>query len=217
MKTACQTAIAVVVTFAMSIPAPAGCNCNGGASAGYSAIMPVTPYYGLGSVAAYGRHSAFWAHHNGYAPAIHAPHPAQADGRRYPIHPFGGDPTVGASLIPHVPGTLGETYTRTSHRIPEDKHPRLAMLAIRDNHVLAHVSVQKMNGFRMESGVWLFETDKPLVSWTENIVRIEAREDAADVEPHAVRFVRLIPGRLVYLDFHRPPEEAETETLPPMP
>ncbi|HIE97194.1 MAG: hypothetical protein ABGZ53_27775 [Fuerstiella sp.] len=209
MKTACQIAIVIVVTVTMSHHAPAGCSCNGGPSAGYAATMPVTPYHGLGSVAAYSRNSMFWAHNNGYMTAIHAPLPAQADGRRYPIQPFGGRPGLGSSLVPNVPGTLGETYTKTSHRIPEDKHPRLGMLAVRDNRVLAHLSVQKMSGFRMESGVWLFETDKPLVTWTENIVRIEAREEPEDVEPHTVRFVRLIPGRLVYLDFKRPAEEEE--------
>ena len=201
MKTVRQTAIAVVVILALSIPALAGCNCKGGASLGYAAAMPVTPYHGLGSVAAYGQYSTFGAYGYGYWSAIHAPHPLQADGRRYPIHLSGGCPDLGASLVPLVPGTLGKTYTRTSHRIPEDKHPRLGMLAVRETDDVAYLSVQKMSGFRMENGVWLFETDRPLFSWTENIVRVEARKEAADVEPHTVSFVRLIPGRLVYLDF----------------
>ncbi len=200
MKTVRQTAIAIAVMFALSIPALAGCNCDGGASAGYAA-MPVTPYHGLSSVAAYGHYSTLWAYGHGDTMPIHRPHPAQADGRRYPIHPSCGRADVGSSLVPLVPGTLGKTYTKTSHRIPEDKHPRLGMLAVRDNDKIAYLSVQKMSGFRMDSGVWLFETDRPLVSWTENIVRIEARREAADVEPYAVSFVRLIPGRLVYLDF----------------
>ena len=201
MKILFQSAIVFAVVTAMSIPALAGCNCNGGASMGYAAAMPVTPYHGLGSVASYGQYSAFSAYGSGDWTAIHAPHPAQADGRRYPIHPWGSRADVGSSLVPLVPGTLGKTYTRTSHRIPEDKHPRIGMLAVRDSDNVKYLSVQKMSGFRMESGVWLFETDVPLVSWTENIVRVEARNEAADVEPHTVSFVRLIPGRLVYLDF----------------
>ncbi|MCP4173223.1 MAG: hypothetical protein GY758_20895, partial [Fuerstiella sp.] len=80
-------------------------------------------------------------------------------------------------------------------------HPRLGMLAVRDTGKVKYLSVERMSGFRMDSGVWMFETDHPLVTWTENIVRIEARKDVADVEPYAVSFVRLIPGRLVYLDF----------------
>ena len=204
MKKVIQTAIvlATVVIFTISVRALAGCNCNGGASVGYSAAMPVTPYQGLGSVAAYCQYSAYWVY-GYYRPTmpIHGPHPAQADGRRYPIHPLPGRAAEESSLFPLVPGTLGKSYTKTSHMIPESKHPRLGMLAVRDSGKVEYLSVQRMNGFRMESGVWVFETDRPLVSWTENIVRIEARRDADDTEPYAVSFVRLIPGRLVYLDF----------------
>ncbi|MDG1896748.1 MAG: hypothetical protein P8J37_17735 [Fuerstiella sp.] len=191
---------AIVLILATSVPVLADCNCNGVQSNGYAAAVPVTPYQGLGSVATYGH--AFWTY-GYYAPTmpIHGPHPAQADGRRYPVHPPRGRAAEGASLVPLVPGTLGKTYTKTSRRIPEDKHPRLGMLAVRDSGKVQFLSVERMSGFRMESDVWLFETDRPLASWTENIVRIEARREAADVEPYAVSFVRLIPSRIVYLDF----------------
>lgn len=99
------------------------------------------------------------------------------------------------------PGTIGETYTRTSHRIPVDKHPRTGMLAVRDNNAAKFMSVEKMGGFRMKNGVWLFESDRPLEPGVSQIVRIEARHTPNDVEPHATKFVRLIPGRIVYLDF----------------
>jgi hypothetical protein len=204
MKKVIQTAtvVAIVIIFTMSPPALAGCNCNGGAAVGSAAVMPVTPYQGLASVAAYGQHSAHWVYgYYAHTMPIHGPHPAQADGRRYPIYPLCARAAKETSLVPLVPGTLGKTYTKTSHRIPEDKHPRLGMLAVRDSGKVEYLSVQRMSGFRMDSGVWLFETDRPLVSWTEDIVRIEARKEAADVEPYAVSFVRLIPGRLVYLDF----------------
>ncbi|MCP4505547.1 MAG: hypothetical protein GY826_04035 [Fuerstiella sp.] len=203
MKNVIQATIVVtmVVVFTMSIPALAGCHCGGGAI-GCASTMPLTPYHGLGSVAAYGQYSAYWAYSRPvHQMPIHGPHPAQADGRRYPIYPCCGAAAEESSLVPLVPGTLGKTYTKTSHRIPEDKHPRLGMLAVRDTGKVKYLSVERMSGFRMDSGVWMFETDHPLVTWTENIVRIEARKDVADVEPYAVSFVRLIPGRLVYLDF----------------
>ncbi len=99
------------------------------------------------------------------------------------------------------PGTIGETYTRASHPIPEDEHPRAAMLAVRDHGIEQNIQVQRMGGYRMTNGVWLFETTRPLTYCSENIVRVEARQDPNDIQPHKVKFVRLIPGRIVYLDF----------------
>ncbi|MEZ6062722.1 MAG: hypothetical protein R3C19_20450 [Planctomycetaceae bacterium] len=99
------------------------------------------------------------------------------------------------------PGTIGETYTRVSHPIPEDKHPRIAMLAVRDMGAEEHITVQRMGGYRMSNGIWFFESSRPLINCSENIVRVEARQNANDIQPYKVKFVRLIPGRIVYLDF----------------
>lgn len=99
------------------------------------------------------------------------------------------------------PGTLGQTYSRASHPIPEDKHPRSAMLAVRDHNAVKYLRTQNMGGFRMKNGIWLFETERPLFPGAEHIVRVEAREDKNDIQPFKVKFVRLIPGRIVYLDF----------------
>lgn len=140
--------------------------------------------------------------------AVHAPHPLQADGRRYPLSSSSGGIEFGRSaawdrnLTPLVPGTVGQTYSRTSHAIPTEKHPRIAMVAVRDHGRVANMSVNGMSGFRMSNGVWLFETDRPLVPGKENIVRVEARKDTHDIQPQEFRFVRLLPGRLVYLDFY---------------
>ncbi|MEZ6040866.1 MAG: hypothetical protein R3C20_10190 [Planctomycetaceae bacterium] len=100
-----------------------------------------------------------------------------------------------------LPGTVGETYTRPSHPIPHEKHPRTGMLAVRDNSGSPLLSVQRMGGFRMQNGVWLFESERPLDHGASQIVRVEARKNSNDIEPYATRFVRLIPGRIVYLDF----------------
>lgn len=99
------------------------------------------------------------------------------------------------------PGTLGQTYQRLSHPIPEDEHPRTAMLAVNDGGNREYLSIRGMGGFRMKNGIWLFETNSPLVHGVENIVRVEARRTPEDVAPFESRFVRLIPGRIVYLDF----------------
>ncbi len=100
------------------------------------------------------------------------------------------------------PGTLGTTYERPSHPIPAEKHPRTGMLAVRDGGAVPFLTVQRMGGFRMKStGVWLFESERPLDHGVCQIVRVEARRSVQEIEPYSTKFVRLIPGRIVYLDF----------------
>jgi hypothetical protein len=106
-----------------------------------------------------------------------------------------------APMVAPPPGTLGETYSRVSHPIPEDEHPRTAMLAVRDQKAVKYLRVQRMGGFQMKNGIWLFESARPLFPGQDHVVRVEARHDTADIEPYQVKFVRLIPGRIVYLDF----------------
>ncbi len=110
-----------------------------------------------------------------------------ADGRRQP------------TIAP--PGTLGRTYTQLSHAIPLDHHPRTAMLAVKDNRKVKYLTVGTMGGIRMKNGIWLFESTRPLDPGACQIVRVEARETPQDVEPYATRLVRLIPGRILYLEF----------------
>jgi hypothetical protein len=102
-------------------------------------------------------------------------------------------------IIP--PGTLGQTYTRVSHAIPLDKHPRTGMLAVKEDGNVPYLTVGIMGGVKMKNGIWLFESTRPLDPGACQIVRVEARQTPQDVEPCATRFVRLIPGRIVYLDF----------------
>jgi hypothetical protein len=104
-------------------------------------------------------------------------------------------------LSPMPPGTVGQTYSRPSHPVPVDEHPRTGMLAVRDNGTIPFLSVQNMGGIKMKSGIWLFESRRPLDPGACQIVRVEARYTSADVEPYETRFVRLLPGRIVYLDF----------------
>ncbi len=105
------------------------------------------------------------------------------------------------ALVPGPPGTVGQTYSRPSHPVPSDEHPRTAMLAVRDNGTVPFLSVNNMAGIKMKSGIWLFESRRPLDPGACQIVRVESRTTSADVEPYSTKFVRLIPGRIVYLDF----------------
>ncbi|MCA9064280.1 MAG: hypothetical protein KDA96_14520 [Planctomycetaceae bacterium] len=119
-----------------------------------------------------------------------------------------GPPVIPAAAYHQAPlesytpaGTLGTTYTRPSHPIPTDEHPRTGRLAVRDHGAVEHLTVKGMGGFRMKNGIWLFESIRPLDVGVSQVVRVEARRTADDVEPYAAKFVRLIPGRTVYLDF----------------
>ncbi len=105
------------------------------------------------------------------------------------------------ALSPSPPGTVGQTYVRSSHPIPTDEHPRTGMLAVRDNGTVPFLSVQTMGGIKMKSGIWLFESTRPLDPGACQIVRVEARQTPQDIEPYSTKFLRLIPGRIVYLDF----------------
>ncbi len=110
--------------------------------------------------------------------------------------------TYGAGELGIAPkGTIGQTYTRVSHPVPMDKHPRIGMLAVKDNGAVPYLSVGVMGGIKMKNGIWLFESTRPLDVGACQIVRVEARETPQDIEPYATRFVRLIPGRIVYLEF----------------
>jgi len=128
------------------------------------------------------------------------------NGDSFPDHRMLGEPFgVGShdgsqrEFIP--PGTLGQTYFRVSHPVPLDKHPRTGMLAVKDNGKVPYLTVGIMGGVKMKNGIWLFESTRPLDPGACQIIRVEARETPQDVEPYATRFVRLIPGRIVYLDF----------------
>lgn len=104
-------------------------------------------------------------------------------------------------------GTLGVTYLRHTHPVPEDKHPRSGMLAVRDKQRFRIVVVRGMSGLRLKNGVWLFESDRPLDPGASQIVCIEAKDHMMDVDAITKRYVRLIPGRIVYLDFSDPSED----------
>ncbi|MEX0716944.1 MAG: hypothetical protein WD066_10165 [Planctomycetaceae bacterium] len=140
-----------------------------------------------------------------------------AGGAGYAPHSFGGldaasapwghPPRAGVPPrrpLPEVlppPGTLGTTYTRTSRPIPEDKHPRMAMLEVR-GVAGREVTVAGMKGYKADDGVWHFETEKPLVPGAAPFIHeVRARDPADTSGAGDLRVVRLIPARIVTLDY----------------
>lgn len=113
--------------------------------------------------------------------------------------------------VPHPmaspPGTLGRTYYRATRMVPAYKHPRVGIL---DVHVAnaATVQVYHTSPFREEDlldgfqdyrneNLWRFES-KPLIPGIPQIYRVEAVDS---IGQRKVRYVRLIAGRVVDLDF----------------
>lgn len=104
------------------------------------------------------------------------------------------------------PGTLGQTYLRPTRPIPVDKHPRVSIIDVRSNGA-TQVKVYGTNEFRTkdaitgfqdrrDGSVWRFESE-PLVPGVPHIYRVDAHY--GETVQH--RYVRLVPGRIVTLDF----------------
>lgn len=135
-------------------------------------------------------------------PMLHDEGAGEADvDHSIPRPPLAENPFRGGEIGIMPPGTLGQTYSRVSHPVPLDKHPRTGMLAVKDNGTVPFLTVGVMGGVKMKNGIWLFESTRPLDPGACQIVRVEARQTPQDIEPYATRFVRLIPGRIVYLEF----------------
>ncbi len=121
---------------------------------------------------------------SGYAPAV----------VRRPLPP-----------VPPPPGTVGYTYRRTSRPVPLEKHPRVAMLEVRINGG-AEVTVDRLidseiEGYEGNDGLWHFETKKPLTPGLPRIVAVKAKRTVGGAIVNDVLYVRLIPGRVVDIEF----------------
>ena len=99
-------------------------------------------------------------------------------------------------------GTLGYTYKRPTALIPEDRHPRVGMLIVKDLPADAEVSAQGLEGFRATDGTWNFESDLPLFPGIPHIYRVVSKSWRDGRRSTDVRSVRLIPGRIVELNFY---------------
>lgn len=180
-------------------PVHAGCNCNKGGGAGYeSTPVPYPAANGMPS--------------EGFGQPTPAPAPAS------PVLPIssysavlGAGPVysgVMAGSITPPPGTLGQTYQRSSRPVPADKHPRAGLLEVRAAGAV-DVAVYDVENYRIEDRVdgfrnqddptmWHFES-KPLTPGLTHIYRVIIRRGKGkDFEE---RYVRLVMGRVVSVDF----------------
>ena len=108
------------------------------------------------------------------------------------------------------PGTLGYTYRRRSWRIPVEKHSRVAMLDVTapgasEVHVYTtnqYRLADELDGFQDPENpdLWHFETD-PLIPGLPHVYRVEAARPDIDPSLADVRYVRLIRGRRVTLEY----------------
>lgn len=140
---------------------------------------------------------------------------ALTPGQGYPGDLMGGPVTLPEMLssvpvrTPEVappPGTLGQTYLRPTRPVPVDKHPRVSIIDITANGA-TQIKVYGTNEYRTKDGItgfqdrrnaslWRFESE-PLVPGVPHIYRV----DAYFGESVQHRYVRLVPGRIVTLEF----------------
>lgn len=107
-------------------------------------------------------------------------------------------------------GTIGRTYSLPSRDIPADKHPRTAMLdviapnaiSVRLVNVYVHREEDDVDGFEdgRLKGLWRFET-LPLIPGNPHIYKVIFRFSDDPRAPEDVRYVRLIPGRIIELTY----------------
>ena len=160
----------------ISEPVDAGCNCGRGGSA-------LTGTYGPDVSRGYMGPESYMGMPGGTALQL-------------PMTPDVGPP----------PGTLGQTYQRPMRPIPVDKHPRIGIIDVRAPGATV-IKVHGTNEFRTKDGidgfqdrrdaaVWRFESD-PLMPGVPHIYRVVAKYGEVSHE----RYVRLVPGRIVTLQF----------------
>jgi hypothetical protein len=178
-------ALTALFAFPFAAVAEADCNCRGGMPSMAPAPMHPPGYGPL----------PYASPANPYGPQ-YAPPPAApcADGAG------GGRCDLGRYPAPAPPGTLGHTYDMCSRPLPEDEHPRSAGLEIRTCDV-ARIDVEKMEGYLGEDGLWHFTTEKPWIPGRPAIVKVVLERTTTDSLVKDVRTVRLVPGRILSLEF----------------
>ena len=159
----------------------AGCNCGKGG--GVYGPAPMSPAYNSGEV---------------YSGDFGQPAMPGAP-MAYPTLP----PTP---EVAPPPGTLGQTYQRPMRPIPVDKHPRISIVDVRapgatSVRVYGTYEYRTKDGFsgfqdRKDPSLWRMESE-PLVPGIPHIYRVVAKYgDTAQV-----KYIRMVPGRIVTLDF----------------
>ena len=193
----------------------AGCPCqNGGGSVGLSPI-PATTMSGPYASPYTGGADAY-----GYAGDV--PSSTMPGAGVNPMSPtvaqrYGGaaqtspktDPRTATTWEP-PPGTIGRTYRMKSRPVPVSMHPRAAIVDVRVKGA-SEVRVHGMNVYRTEDflegfqdhrepDMWHFQAD-PLMPGLKHIYRIEARFNGPEGPTMQERYVRLIMGRVIEVEF----------------
>lgn len=183
-------------------PVWAGCPCRGHAAAG-NYVDPL------------------WSQPQMHSPGMLQPIPEQygpvspsliSPAVPHPVTPGMAPPSplTTPDVITPPPGTLGKTYQLRSKPVPVDMHPRVALLDVYVPHAM-QVFVHDMNPYRTQDRLdgfqdvedphmWHFETE-PLYPGLPRIYRVEARINGADGPVTEERYVRLIMGRVIELQF----------------
>lgn len=101
------------------------------------------------------------------------------------------------------PGTLGKTYQRQSWPIPKDEHPRTAIIQVSaPGFTQMQVDgLADMEGFQRPDGAWIFKSKQPLTPGVPHIYHVKAGYKNSENNTWDVRTVRLIPGRVVTLEY----------------
>lgn len=178
--------------------ADAGCNCNKGGGA-----MVAAPVYGPQAMPQY-QYGVSDAMYGSAAPMVMpAVDPYSAMIGAGPVY----SGMMGGTIAP-PPGTLGQTYFRSSRPVPADKHPRAGMLDVRapgaTDVVVYDVenfrSEDRVDGFRNQddAAMWHFES-KPLIPGLSHIYRVVVRRGTGN--NFEEKYVRLIMGRVVSVEF----------------
>lgn len=182
----------------LAASADAGCNCNKGGGA-----MVAAPVYGPQAMPQYQPSVA--------TPMYGAPEPLTMPTADPYSAMIGTGPVYSGIMegtIAPPPGTLGQTYQRSSRPVPADKHPRSGMLDVKAPGA-TDVAVYDVENFRSEDRVegfrnqddftmWHFEA-KPLIPGLPHIYRVVVRRgEGTNFEE---KYVRLIMGRVVSVEF----------------
>ncbi|WP_437192515.1 hypothetical protein [Planctomicrobium sp. SH527] len=199
----------------------AGCPCGRGGNAGIGSGIPMSPSSFVLSRSGF---QPEMMQPYGYQPSFGQPTIAP----NYPMAPIPegtlstdvpptGVPGVGpgysgatATSWQPPPGTLGRTYQLKSRPIPVEMHPRSAIIDVRIKNA-TNVRVHDMNVNRTQdyltgfqdhenANMWHF-TSEPLIPGLTHICRVEARFDGPEGEVVQERYVRLIMGRVIELEF----------------
>jgi hypothetical protein len=139
-------------------------------------------------------------------PVLSAPSPAISTWDNSPQYraapPPSGVARSGWAVVT-PPGTLGQTYQRQSWPIPKNEHPRTAIIQVTASGFtqMQVDGLADMEGFQRPDGAWIFKSKQPLTPGVPHIYHVKAGYKNTENTSWNVRTVRLIPGRVVTLEY----------------